>query len=223
VKACWGDPNVDLDACRCIDQKLRRLANGLKSWRASCVGDVHLQLAASRAVIYELDTAQESRELSHGERDWLRELKAAVLGLSSLARTMARQCARIKFLRGGDARTKYFHLMACHRKRKNHLFALLHNGQTFTEDEAKAGIVHSYSKDLLGTPFQRAHRIDLSQLDLPRADLSELALAFSAAEVAKIVQASPTDRAPRPDGFTAGFLKAAWPIVAPDVVRVERS
>jgi len=79
-------------------------------------------------VIYELDTAQESTELSHDERAWLRELKAAVLGLSSLAGTMARQRARTKFLRDGDAFTKYFHLMACHRKRKNHLLALLHNG-----------------------------------------------------------------------------------------------
>jgi hypothetical protein len=41
------------DACPCIDQKLRRLAKALKSWRASCVGDVRLQLAASRAMIYD--------------------------------------------------------------------------------------------------------------------------------------------------------------------------
>ncbi|XP_066392841.1 uncharacterized protein [Miscanthus floridulus] len=47
------------------------------------------QLAAARAVVYELDLAQESRLLSPGELDLRRELKANILGLASLERTMA--------------------------------------------------------------------------------------------------------------------------------------
>jgi hypothetical protein len=69
-------------------------------------------LAAARAVIYELDTAQETRQLSPREINLRRELKQAVLGL---------------------------------------LFAINHNGHTFTEEEAKAEIVFSYYDDLLGT------------------------------------------------------------------------
>lgn len=75
---------------------------------------------------------------------------------------MARQRARIQGLREGDACTKYFHLQACHRRRKNYLFALTHNGQTFSEEEAKADIVFSYYNELLGSAFVRQHRIDLS-------------------------------------------------------------
>jgi hypothetical protein len=47
-------------------------------------------------VIYELDTAQESRQLSAEEVELRKELKRAVLGLASLSRTMARQRARTR-------------------------------------------------------------------------------------------------------------------------------
>jgi len=75
---------------------------------------------------------------------------------------MARQRARTRHLREGDACTKYFHLQACHRRRKNYLFALSHDGHSFSEEEAKADIVFNYYNGLLGTPFTREHRIDLS-------------------------------------------------------------
>ena len=112
--AVWGGPLLDADACRCLDHKLRYLARALRSWRATSVGNIRLQLAAARAVIYEFDLAQESRLLSQGELELQLELKAKVLGLASLARSMARQCARTRHLRDGDACTKYFHLQACH-------------------------------------------------------------------------------------------------------------
>lgn len=92
---------------------------------------------------------------------------------------MARQRARIRGLREGDACTKYFHLQACHRRRKNYLFAVTHNGQTFSEEEAKADIVFSYYNDLLGSAFVRQHRIDLSQLEILQLDLSEQVAPFS--------------------------------------------
>lgn len=129
------------------------MARALRSWRANEIGDIKLQLAAARVVIYELDLAQESRLLSPGEIELRRELKAKVLGLASLERSMACQRARLRHLCEGDACTKYFHLLACHRRRKNFLFAITHDGQTFTEEEAKMGIVFQYYNMLLGTPF----------------------------------------------------------------------
>lgn len=141
-----------------------------------------------------------------GELELHRELKAHVLGLASLARCMARQRARTRHLRESDACTRYFHLMACHRRRKNYLLAISHNGQTFTENEAKAEVVYSYY-DLLGTAFVRSHRIDLAQLDLPWLDLNELVLPFTANEVAMVVRETPPDRAPGPDGFCKGFYR----------------
>lgn len=99
VAVAWGAQSMDADACRCLDQKLRALARALKSWSATRVGNVRLQLAAAHVVIYELDVAEETRSLSLGEIELRRELKGTVLGLVSLARTMARQRARTRHLK----------------------------------------------------------------------------------------------------------------------------
>lgn len=60
VRAAWGLQLPNADACRCLDQKLHALARALKSWRASRMGNIRLQLAAARVVVYELDVTQES-------------------------------------------------------------------------------------------------------------------------------------------------------------------
>ena len=137
-----------------------------------------------------------------------------------MLRTMARQRARSHWLREGDACTKFFHLQACHRRRKNYMFAIVHEGNTFTEEQAKAGIVFNYYNDIIGKPFRRLHRIDLGRLDLPTLDLDHLAAPFTAAEVARIVHETSSDRAPGPDGFSGAFYKKAWEVVGPDVVRM---
>jgi hypothetical protein len=41
-----------------LDQKLRMTAKALRSWRATRVGAIRLQLAAARTIIYEFDMAQ---------------------------------------------------------------------------------------------------------------------------------------------------------------------
>jgi len=99
------------------------------------------------------------------------------------------------------------------------MLAIQYDGQTFTEDEAKAGAVYSYYNSILGTPFTRTHRINLALLPLTRLDLSALEVPFTLGEVARAVMESPSDRAPGPDGFGVGFVKAVWAVVAADVMR----
>lgn len=95
-QAAWGPPNPDVDACKCLDIKLRCMAKALRSWRSASVGAVTFQLAASRQVVHEFDIAQELCQLLQLHR----ELKGRILGLASLERTMARQRARYKAAEG---------------------------------------------------------------------------------------------------------------------------
>lgn len=122
---------------------------------------------------------------------------------------MARQRARTRHLSDGDTRTRYFHLQACHRRRKNYLFTIYHNGQSFSEEEAKVDLVFEYYNSLLGTPFSRTHRIDIDQLGLPRLNLSDQSARFTADEIASTIRGSPSNRAPGPDGFGISFYRVA--------------
>ena len=74
----------------------------------------------AREVILRLDREQENRPLSQAEAGMQASLKRRCLGLSSLERTMARQRARIRQLREGDANTRYFHVAA--RGKRKQLF-----------------------------------------------------------------------------------------------------
>jgi hypothetical protein len=89
IQTAWGQPNPNVNACKNLDIKLRGLARFLRSWSASRVGNVTAQLAYARVIIHAFDVAQESWRLSAGELELHRELKAHVLGLASLTRTMA--------------------------------------------------------------------------------------------------------------------------------------
>jgi hypothetical protein len=122
VREAWECDLDGVDACRTLDFKLRRTAKALKSWSMHNVGSVCLQLFMVREIIGHLDVDQKSRELMPEELSLRDELKGHSLGLASLARTIA----RIRYLEEGDANTKFFHLQACHRSRKN-VFERLHS------------------------------------------------------------------------------------------------
>jgi hypothetical protein len=101
---------VAVDACRVVDFKLRKTAKALQSWRMQNIGSVRSQLFMARELIAQLDVAQESRMLSDEELSLRKGLKLQSLGLASVARTIAHQRSRIRFLEEGDANTKFFHL-----------------------------------------------------------------------------------------------------------------
>jgi hypothetical protein len=108
VQSAWGVIERDPDPFRRLTAKLKRTARSLMSWSDKKVGCVKLQLMTAREVVLRLDIAMESRQLSPDERRLQAHLKHAYLGLATLERTMARQRAKIAWLKEGDANTALF-------------------------------------------------------------------------------------------------------------------
>lgn len=107
----------------------------------------------ARELIAQFDAAQDVRELTEDEWMLRCDLKRHSLGLTSLARTIARNRSKIHYLEEGDANTKFFHLQACHRNRKNFIPSLMHEGQWFSAEDTKADLVFDSYNSILGTPF----------------------------------------------------------------------
>ena len=221
VEEAWNSPLLrqDLDAFRSLDIKLRATAKALKSWSAKHVGSVRLQLAIAREIVFRFDCAQERRALAPHELALRRKAKLCTLGLASLQRSISRQRSRITFLAEGDANTKFFHLQACHRSRKNYINSLrLHDIQLKNEDE-KADAFFQHFDNILGAPGDIFSRINFDTLGLPSVDSSTLDQCFSEEEVWKAILEIPIDKAPGPDGFTGLFYRKAWSIIKPDIMR----
>jgi hypothetical protein len=101
--------------------KLHCTAKALRSSSQKFISNIRLQLAIAIEVIFKLDQAQDDRALSLSitEAALCKELKFRCLGIASLSRTIARQWSRLTCFGEGDANTKFFHLQAYHRSKKN--------------------------------------------------------------------------------------------------------
>lgn len=110
----------------------------------------------AREVIGAFDGAQEDRQLSQWEIQLRKSLKVRVLGLASMAHTIARQRSRVLFLAEGDANTKFYHLQACHRNRKNRIHSLRVQGAEVVTDTAMADALFDYFNGIMGSTFVRS-------------------------------------------------------------------
>jgi hypothetical protein len=136
-----------------------------------------------------------------------------------MVRTIARQRSRMLFLAEGDANTKFYHLQACHRNRKNRIDSLRVQGTEVVSDEAMADALYDHFSAILGTTFERSWRLDLSQLGvLPTQALAALEDLFTENEIWEVIKEMPNDKAPGPDGMTGLFYKCCWEIIKLDVI-----
>lgn len=218
VALAWSRTPSDADPFRVIDFKLRNVTRALQSWSATKIGSVRLQLALAREIVLGLDEAEESRTLEARELELRRSLKLRTLGLASMARRIARQRSRLTFLAEGDVNTRFFHLQACHRRRKNRITSLNVHGTDITSERLMAQAVYDHFSSTLGSNFERSRRINLAAIGLPSVQLGALEELFTEEEVRAVVMGLPSEKALGPDGFTGLFYKKAWEVIKADVM-----
>jgi hypothetical protein len=108
------------------------------------VGHIRSQLALAKEILHRLEIAHDARLLTSAEI-WLKnKLKKHSLWLSSLKRTMTRLRSRVSWLKDGNANTKFFHMHARHRKRKNFVARLVQGEEVLTSQSDKAAAVDHF-------------------------------------------------------------------------------
>jgi len=215
----WTCAASTTDPLRRLDELFRNLKRELQSWAASRIGNIRDQLLMARSIILRLDQAAERRALSDSEHQLRKDLKLKVLGLASLERTMARQRARVRFLADGDTNTKYFHMLARGRKRRNGISRLRNaSGDACSSHEQMEAAILDHFRSVFGQDGAGGFTMDFQAIGIPSLDLSALDLPFSEEEVEVAVRDMPSDRAPGPDGFTGLFYKSSWSHIKVDVL-----
>ncbi|XP_010239490.1 uncharacterized protein LOC104581310 [Brachypodium distachyon] len=197
VSQAWNKASSHTQPIHIVNHKLKLTASRLRSWSKLLFSNSKLLLLMALDVVFQLDVAQEDRPLSPEERGLRSDLKRRILALASLERARKKQSATIAWLKEGDANSKFFHIRANGRRRKNHIQRLL---------VATAG------------PAPRSLDLNWAALDLQQHDLDDLDLPFSEEEILKAIVEFPADKAPGPDGFTGNFFRACWPIIKDDIM-----
>jgi hypothetical protein len=186
--------------------KLSRAAKPLQAWSRSLFPLGKVALAVCREVVQQLDKAQESRPLSTGERVLYKHLKARILGLAAIQRSRARQRSRLTWLCSGDANTKYFHIMANSRKKKNFIHSLQHDHGTVVSQEDKHHVIFYHFLKHIGSYVPRECTLNFTNLGWQPRNLQHMDQPVSEEELKKVIMDASKEKAPGPDGFIGMFF-----------------
>ncbi len=132
-----------------------------------------------------------------------------------------KQRSWVRWLKVGDANTRFFHLKASVRRCRNYITQLKAGPVTIVGHGPMQGLLFDFFKRQLGTVEVPPLALDLSLLFAEEScDLSDLHLPFSQAEIRGAVFSSAPDRAPGPDGFPLLFYQRYWGLIREDVLEV---
>ncbi len=133
VASTWDSPSLDLDPARNFKAKLEAVAGALKVWSAGLSSSLSRQSDECLKWIEWLDRAEEHRHLLSTEWSLRVRLKIRFDEISLQMETKWRQRARVRWLKEGDANTRYFHLRASARKSKNFISGLMVGTRLLTD------------------------------------------------------------------------------------------
>jgi hypothetical protein len=215
ITAAWEKPVRSNDALRILHTKLGRTAKALCKWNKGLARWAKMVSEVADEVIFNLNVAQEDRILTAEERQLRSYLKSKLLGISAIDRIKWRQRSRITWIREGDANTKFFHLRANGRQRKNHIPSLNGPAGVVTKHEEKEALLLQHFRGLMGTSTAADVDLNWEALNINSADLSHLDAPFSLEQLKGAVNDLHAEKAPGPDGFIGGFFKKCWHISRP--------
>jgi hypothetical protein len=129
-----------------------------------------------------------------------------------------RQRAKEKDLKEGDGNTKYFHLKASGRKKKNHISVLHHNGEEIMgETELIKHVIEIYKKIFGPSPVTSLRMDGVFCNELSEEDRQSLIKPFSLEEIKEIIDDLKHDKSAGPDGFPAEFYQKFWDCIKNDL------
>jgi hypothetical protein len=142
--------------------------------------------------------------------------------LLSREEAMEKQRSRVEWLRVGDRNTAFFQAKSKERAKSNRIVALnCPDGSLATEQQELEKVTREFYSDL----FTGQENLELEPIldHVPRRVTDpmndDLTKPFSEDEVEKALFMMGANKAPGPDGFTAGFYEYHWKLLGPSVTK----
>jgi hypothetical protein len=168
--------------------------------------------------IKDLDARGELVGLSSIEVESRKEKIASLWNLLRSKEALLFQRSRSKWLKEGDANTKFFHNSVKMRAKSNSITALKVDGEWVETPSLVKEVVFSYFEEHVSSIPRVRPKIE--GVDFPRlSDLENLELTstFSLEEIEEVVRCSDGNKSPGPDGFNFAFVKKFWDMLKGDI------
>lgn len=170
------------------------------------------------------DIKGEESILSPAELERRKLCMAELIRAKKLKSSMMWQKAKIRWLKEGDANSRYFHSWVNRRRRSNEILCLSVGEKEVVQVEEIRKTVREHFRSHFSKSLE--NRPELTHLDFHVLGHNEnefLIAPFSVDEIKEAVWSCDSSKSPGPDGFNFGFIKDFWEIMKDDVVAFIRS
>jgi hypothetical protein len=216
----WNCPGSILDSARMLSAKFKNLRKVIREWRKS-LPNLSLAIEKIKLVLNFLETIELFRDLSLPEWNFRNLVTEKLIYLLKQQRTYWKQRGKIRWVKEGDAGTRFFHSHATIRHRKNNITSLLDPlGNHLVGHGCKAELLWNSYKDRMGQSDFNRMILNLEQLLQPAEGLDVLETPLTRSEIDGVVSNLPNNKSPGPDGFSNEFIKECWPLVASDFYKL---
>jgi 23S rRNA U2552 (ribose-2'-O)-methylase RlmE/FtsJ len=202
-----------------LHEKLARVSKDLAGWGRSTFGQVSLELKKLRGDLDRLqsDPARTGPSLEEAK------IMERIVELNHREEIMWQQRSRIRWLSAGDKNTRFFHLCASQRRKKNKITRLCKPDGQFTKDVHELGnLATTFYQDLYRSEGVGGMVVVLNIVPSKVTEEmnSKLIAPIEEKEVKEaLFQMFPT-KAPGPDGFPAHFFQRHWELCGKEITSV---
>jgi hypothetical protein len=206
VKQHWNEKTS-------IPEKVSHLSEKFTRWNREVFGNIQARkgelMARIGGIQRKLHLNRNNKFLERLERDLQQELTIVL----KQEEAMWFQKSRSQWIKDGDRNTRYYHIKAINRRRRNKILMLRNDQNEWVEEEDQLkGIVNAYYKKLFTKPVENIQWQQTRYTYPPLGDMEHTCLKanISNLEVRTALFAMAPWKAPGPDGFPAGFYQNGW-------------
>jgi hypothetical protein len=192
----------------------------LKEWHLTHSHNLSSRIDSLKARLSVLDLKGEEDSLSEVELEDLHGVTADLHSLSRLQASITWQQSRSRWLKEGDANSKYFHSLLASRRRGNTISSVQVDGTTLEGvHHIRQAVFSHFANHFKASNMVRPGVENLRFNRLSVAEGSSLIRPFSEAEVRAAVWDCDSFKSPGPDGVNFVFFKDFWEEMKGDVLR----
>jgi hypothetical protein len=202
-----------------LQKKLIDVVGQLQGWGRNTFGHVRLELKQLKAELEKFQADPNQIGPSHAEI----KVTDRIVELNHHEEVMWQQCSRVQWLQAWDKNTKFFHMRASQRKKKNKISRLKQPDGSVTEDVKELGsMTMGFYKNLYRSEGTQNMEEVLGTVPIKVTPAMNdgLLKPFEEKEVKEALFQMFLTKAPGPDGFPAHFFQWHWEVCGSKVTSV---
>ncbi|CAL5382198.1 unnamed protein product [Camellia sinensis] len=218
VQKAWSESLAQRWAGFRIKMKLCGLKPELKRWNLEEFGIVESQLKKAEEELHALELMAESRVLETQESAVRREVRNLVRELRKKMDLIWFQKSRLNWAQNGDRNTRFFHIMANKRQRRNLVDSVVVDGIRVEELVLVREAVLRYFSKAFAEEWKYRPKLTGNFISISRTKVVEvLEHEFTMDEVWEAAKDCDGNKVPGPDGFNMICIQKCWKIMKGDV------